>query len=204
VLTVLTAYFGARDTNIAEAIFLATGVLAFGMTVVFLSIRISQLIGIFQRLSVGTLGISAVSLDKNHPTHINHINIFCTLRNDSQRLMFYRLRRSYHSLGRQTPISDQVDQTVVIIPAFGGIQQVNLATIEKVPLIKAIGTTVSPGPAGTIELEVEYGPERDELEYLMHYKADIQVGISTPIGSKEQRAEMTSALKVLEHTHIKK
>ena len=42
--TAVTAWFGFKEVGVAQAIFYASGVLAFGMTTVFLSLRIAQIL----------------------------------------------------------------------------------------------------------------------------------------------------------------
>jgi hypothetical protein len=198
-----TGYFGLLEVGIAQAIFYASGVFAFGMTTIYLSLRISQILGQFQRLSIPQIGISSASMDKKpNSDEIEHLNMFFILRNESQRPMFYKLRRTQHNLGQRSPIADGVDESIVIIPATGGIQQVNLPTIQKVPLGKKVGDQPVPAPAGTIEVDVDYGPASDELDFHLHYKATIQVAITQPLGSKEKRAELMSSLKILKHTKI--
>ena len=63
VLSGMTAYFGYHELGIARAIFLATGVMAFGMCVVFLWLRISQMVGTFQRLSIMGIYVAQAAMD---------------------------------------------------------------------------------------------------------------------------------------------
>jgi hypothetical protein len=74
VLTAMTAWFGIKEVGWAQAIFYASGVLAFGMTTAFLSLRIAQVIGMFQRLSIAGFGIVSVSLSRNN-SEISHLNL---------------------------------------------------------------------------------------------------------------------------------
>jgi hypothetical protein len=127
--TAATAWFGIPEVGLARAIFYSSGVLAFGMTTVFLSLRIAQILGMFQRLALASFGITSIILSSDE-TQIEHLNLFVVLRNDSQRPMFYRLRRMHAVMERRTPISETIDdKNVIIIPALGGIQQVNFSTI---------------------------------------------------------------------------
>src|SRR5258708_1100347 len=63
VLSAVTAYFGYYEVGIARAIFFASGVMAFGMTIVFLWLRISSILGVFQRMSVAAIAIPNVAVD---------------------------------------------------------------------------------------------------------------------------------------------
>ena len=188
----IAVYFGLKEVGIAQAIFYASGVLAFGMSVVFLSLQISQILGMFQRLSISHIGILNVSLLKNN-TEVSHLNAFFLLRNDSQRMMFYKLKRAYLSIDTRGPTNPDVDRGLIIIPPFGGSQSVNLATIQSITINKD-----RPAPAGVLEVEVEYGDEEDNLEYLFHYIANIQLLIGKQ--GNDYVAQLGASVKLIEHS----
>jgi len=209
--TAVTAYFGFKEVGWAWAIFLSSGVLAFGMVTVFLSLRISQILGVFQRLTVAGFGISSIVLN-DEDTEIDHLNLHCILRNDSQRPMFYKLKRAHASMERRGQASDAVDSNVIVIPAYGGIQSINFSTIEDIPFAKR------KGPEGQLELEIDYGSSSDSLEF--HLREVVQLGISifstTPVSKKNKnrrpstpppgpkQAQLFTQIKVLEHSRASK
>lgn len=197
-ISAVTAYLGLREVPAAEAIFFAAGVMAFLMAVIFFYLRITEMTGVFRRLTVPGVGLSGVSLSEDK-LMLHHVNLFLTLHNASQRLMFYRLKRASPSLGRQVPADNAVDHAVVILQVNGGVQ-INMATIERVPLPPR-KDPITEGPKGTVELDVEYGPSPDELDYILHYKADIQMALT--LDAKTDTASITigSALKELTHSN---
>lgn len=206
-LTGAAVYLGIPQVGAAWAIFIASGVLAFGMTTVFLTLRISQLIGMFQRLSVPAYGISSISLSDNQ-SEIEHVNFNAQLRNDSQRPMFYRLKRMHVVVEQRTGVSETVDPNIIIIPAFGGTTGLNFATIQHIPLHKG-----GSGPQGQVELEVEYGPSADELTYLLRQVVTLGMGLSAVPGAggivktkqknapmAQMQAQLFTQIKILEHS----
>src|SRR5690242_12325707 len=81
VLTAMTAWFGPKEFGWAQTIFYASGVFAFGMVTAFLTLRIAQIVGMFQRLTIAGFGIGSVSMGKNN-SEIFHLNLTVVLRND--------------------------------------------------------------------------------------------------------------------------
>jgi hypothetical protein len=100
----------------------------------------------FQRLSVPFYGISSISLSEDI-SEIEHVNFSAQLRNDSQRPMFYRLKRMHVVVEQRTGLSETVDPSVIIIPAYAGTTGLNFATIQHIPLHKG-----AEGPKGQVEL----------------------------------------------------
>jgi hypothetical protein len=198
-LSGVTAYFGYQELGIARAVFLATGVMAFGLTVTFLWLRISQILGIYQRLSVGALGVPNVALDSSQkPTKVSGINIQCVLRNDSQVLMFYQLKRVRNVMESRVPATHTVDHNIVTIPPNGGTQVINFATIEDIPFPDKKELRTS----GNVELEVAYGRAKDELDFLFRYTSDLQVVFSKLPGSKNYRVDAVSSVTGFEHSKL--
>jgi hypothetical protein len=191
VMSGLTAYFGLGEVGKAQAIYYASGVLAFGMCCVFLSLRIAQILGMFQRLSVAAVGVGNFSMNQNQ-TVITHLNAAFTLRNDSQRIMFYKLKRVHLSIETIGPKDLSVDESLVIIAPFGGIQSVNCATLQNIPAPKG-----GPAPTGHLEVQVLYGDDKDSLHYLFTYKAVVNVLLMKV--NKELQATMSTQLKLLHH-----
>lgn len=207
-LTALTAWFSSHEVGIGQAIFYSSGVLAFGMGTVFMSLRISQILGMFQRLTVAGFGISSIVLN-DADREIDHLNLNCILRNDGQRPMFYKLKRIHVTMERQGPASSNVDSTVIVIPAFGGTQSINFPTIEDIPIPK------DRAPEGQLELEIDYGPDADALEF--HLRQVIALGIAiystTPVAKKNRnkglppgpkQAQLFPQVKVMEHSRATK
>lgn len=200
-VTGVTAWFGFQELGKAQAIFYAMGVLAFGLTCVFLWLRITSIVGIFRRLSVAALQIPNAAVDgskNNQVTLLNGINIQAVLRNDSQLLMFYRLRRANNSIESKVPPKHAVDRTVLIVPPNGGVSVINMATIEDVRPKNKDGRF-----DGHLELEVEYGPAEDSLDYLLRYVADIQIVFGAKPGAapntKEFQYTWVNSIRQLEH-----
>lgn len=197
-LSAVTAYFGYKDFGIAQAVFYASGVMAFGMTVVFLWLRISSLVGVFQRISLVAIAVPNVALDSprpGHPIGVKGINMQCVLRNDSQVLLFYRLRRIANMMEQRVPPTHPLDRNIVIIPPNGAMQPINFATIEDIPF----ASRKDPRISGHVDIEVEYGPAADELDFLFHYAADIQVVFSPMSDTKRHRVDAVTSIKVFEH-----
>jgi hypothetical protein len=207
--TAATAWLGIPEVGLARAIFYSSGVLAFGMTTVFLGLRIGQILGMFQRLSLASFGISSTTLNTDD-TKIEHLNLFVVLRNDSQRPMFYRLKRMHVVLERTTPVSETVDdKNIIIIPAFGGTQQVSFSTIEKVPLPK------TKAPEGSIEVEIEYGSSAADLDFQLREVVTMGISIfsTMPIQGNgksknrqqvgQKQVQLMTAIRVLEHSKSK-
>jgi len=207
-LTTVTAYFGFKEVGWAWALFLSSGVLAFGMTTVFLSLRISQILGVFQRITIVNFGISSIFLNEKE-VEIDLLNMNYVLRNDSQRPMFYKLTRGLVTIERQGQISTTVDPTVIVIPAFGGTQLINLATVEDIPAPK------DRPPEGDIEVELDYGSDPEHLDF--HLREVVKIGISivsmnpvTTTTTKQKKqpiwppgqkhAQLNVQVKVLEHS----
>jgi hypothetical protein len=119
--------------------------------------------------------------------------------------MFYRLKRAHAILARQSQIGDAVDQNILIIPAFGGVQYVNLSTIEHVPLPpKKPDDQPPPGPKGSIELEVDYGPAIDQLIYHLRQVVETQIGLFTTSAQKkpQYQVQLNTQVKILEHIRV--
>lgn len=199
-LTAVTAYFGYYEVGIARAIFYASGVLVFGMTFVFLWLRIASIIGIFRRLSIAAFQVPNAGVDKSKNGKVlslSGLNAQMVLRNDSQQLMYYRLRRTAHSLEGKVPISPGTDKSVIIIPPNGGMQVVNFATIEGI-----VTSSKDSRFKGHVDVEVEYGSSMDDLDYLFHYAADYQVVFTPMPGSNEFRIDQIASVRALEHSKI--
>lgn len=190
-LTIVTAYFGYQELGLARAIFFATGVMAFGMATTFLWFRISQIAGTFQRLSIIGIYVPNASVESQRA---KAINTQVAVRNDSQMMMFYRLRRMHHSFNRIGPKESTVDKNIVPLSP-GGTATINFATVEDVPFPDKKHKLVS----GEHDIEIEYGSAIDDLKFLLHYRADLQVVFSPIQNSKEFRIDSMGALKLFEH-----
>lgn len=196
-LSGVTAYFGYQQLGLARCIFYATGVMAFGMTVVFLWARLSQMLGIFHRLFPATVVVPNVSIDVAKGK-VNGINTQLILMNTSQQLMFYRLRRANGTYEGVGPKSRDVDQNIIAIAPNNGTQTINFATVQDVsfPSKKEKDRRL----AGYLDLELEYGPAVDDLKYLFKYGAEIHVVFNAIPNSKEFRVDAATSLKKLEHS----
>ena len=193
-LSAVTAYFGYQELGVARAIFLATGVMAFGMTVTFLWFRLAQIVGTFQRLTLLAFTVPNAAIDAQHGK-VKGINVQCLLRNDSQMMMFYRLKRAHNSFERIGPKGTSVERNVVPISP-GGTATINLATIEDIPFPDKKTKRIE----GEIEMEVEYGSAIDDLRFLLHYTTGMQVAFSPLPNSKEFRIDSANTLKIFEHS----
>jgi hypothetical protein len=118
-LSGMTVYFGYQELGIARSIFLGTGVMAFGMSVVFFWARISQMLSTFQRLSVAGFVVpnSGIDAPKNK---ISGINVQCIIRNDSQQLMFYKIKRMHQLIESKGAKDHSVDRNAMTISPNGG------------------------------------------------------------------------------------
>ncbi|WP_426525628.1 hypothetical protein [Bradyrhizobium sp. McL0615] len=199
-LSGVTAYFGYHELGIARAIFLATGVMAFGLSVVFLWVRLSQMLGMYHRLSLASIGTPNVSLDSEQkPTTITGITFQCVLRNDSQAVMFYQLRKTNIVLEQRVPSQRAVDDNVVVISPFGGTQSISFATIENIPFQNRKDLRIS----GQIEIEIAYGPAKDDLKFLFLYAANVQVAFGKNPSQKNHSVVGGTSITKYEHTKAK-
>jgi hypothetical protein len=196
-LSGMTVYFGYQELGIARAIFLATGVMAFGMSIVFFWARISQMLSTFQRLSMLGVAVPGASIDAPKGK-VTGINLQCILRNDSQMMMFYRLKRVHHTFERIGPKDTGVDQNVVVALTPGNPAPINFATIEDVPFPDKKVKRIS----GNFDLEVEYGPAIDDLKFELQYKSDLSVVFNPIPNSKEFRIDLGASMKLFKHSRV--
>lgn len=192
----LTVILGLPTLGFAQAIFLGTGVAAFTMAAIYFFVRLSAIAGVFQRLSVESFGFLQLAFDPATST-LTHINLMAKLKNDSQRLLFYRLRRAYVSIAKQTSADHKVDENVLII-AVGGTAQIQFSTIGNVQMAFGGGEA----PKGVLELEVEYGSTPEHLPYLFRHVAEIHLVGSLsdqPGGTKALALAPITAIRQLEH-----
>lgn len=197
-ITTVTAYFGFRDMPVATAIFYTIGVLAFGMTFVFLWIRISQMVSVYQRLSIPGMVVASAAIPPPG-TKVGGINVQVMLKNDSQVQMFYRIKRTHNMFERIGPtLTDRHDSIIPISPN-GGTSGVNFGTVENIPFPDKKKKIID----GVFELEIEYGSEIDELKYLLYYKANMQVAFSPVPGSPKYEIASGVGVKNYEHSRIK-
>jgi hypothetical protein len=198
-LSAVTGYFGYQELGIARAIFLATGVMAFGMMITFLWMRISQISGVYQRISVMAFGVPNFGLDVlRAPTVVTGLNMQCLLRNDSQVLMFYQLKRAGNVMERRVPANTKVDNNIVVIPPNGGAQIINFATIENIPFSSKKELVMS----GSIDMLVAYGPAKDDLCFLFHYAADTHIVFAKTPDGKNHAANMVTSITAFEHSKV--
>jgi hypothetical protein len=196
-LATATEHYGYTQLGLARSLFYSSGVFAFGMVSFFCFLRIQQMLGIFKRISVPSVGARSVVLDKSE-TEVQNIILGLDLKNDSQQPIFYRLRRVSAKLADRALASDLIDdKNTFIIAAFGGVAPVNLGSILGVPLRGG-------APSGIVELELDYGGIDGELSYHMHYKAVIHLMIVTPIGTKQRQAQIIVEVSKFEHAKNRK
>lgn len=196
VMSGLTVYLGLGEVGKAQAIFYASGVFAFGLGCVFLSLRISQILGMFQRLSIIHTHVNGWSFNNlANPTQITFLNGGFVLRNDSQRIMFYKLKRVHLSIETIGPKNSNVDESVVPISPFGGTQGVNCASIINIPF-----DLKKSAPEGTLEVQILYGDSKDSLDYLLTYKATVHVALTKV--NKDWQASLPNQLKLLHHESV--
>src|SRR5258708_4377519 len=96
-LGAVTAYFGYQAGGLAWAIVLTTAVFAFVMMGIYFALGIASRVSVFQRISISKLAISDIRVTGDNPDNykIEVINLIATVKNDSQRLVFYRIRREF-------------------------------------------------------------------------------------------------------------
>jgi hypothetical protein len=192
-LSAVTGWLGYKEAGLAQAIFLAAGVFAFGMAAIFFALRVAAITGLFQRLSIPGVGVHTAAMGKGQSIAVLSLN--CVLRNDSQRLMFYRLKRATSSVARQVGSNNSVDKNIIIIPPNGGTQTVFFSSIENIPYKNG-----GAAPSGSIELDVEYGPSADDLKYVFSYGADVQIGIAKNKAKNETQLTVVSSVTTYIHS----
>jgi hypothetical protein len=196
-LATVTEHYGYTQLGLAKSLYYSSGVVAFGMVSFFCYLRIQQMIGLYKRISVPSIGARSVVLDKSE-TEIQHIILGLDIRNDSQQPIFYRLSRVNAKLAGRALASNLIDdKNTFIIAAFGGLAPINLGSILGVPFRDG-------PPSGIVELELDYGGVDGELSYHMDYRAVIHVMIVTPIGTKQKHAQVIIEVSKFEHTKNRK
>jgi hypothetical protein len=157
---------------------------------------------VFERILVKNIGFASISFGddlKNNP-EISAITFKVDFSNDSQRLIFYRIRRANCSLAGKVNQDADINPSYVGILPIGSPQGIMLATIHDVKLPHNGGT----GPQGKLELEIEYGSTRDKLDCLFRYVAEPQLGLWVEIEPTPQvrQCMLVAPIKELAHERI--
>ena len=198
IASVATGYFSFRSNGIAVAIVAASAVFAFSMLGIFMWIGITRLTSVYERLIVESLGISTghVNFDKdgrNHTIYIlRNLSLKLILRNHSpQQTIYFRLKRVHHSIGTATVSGvPKVSSLINIIPP-GGIAEITLQTLPDV--------TLTANLIGHIDIEIQYGDNKEKLQYLLMYQSAPALGVIV----QKKMSHITINAPIIKHLHVR-
>jgi hypothetical protein len=196
-LTAVTGYFGYLTGGMFYALVGGAIVFACCCAAIYFIVRLSIFMGVFERVSITAVGIQDIGL-KEDPNRLTHITMFFLLKNDSQRLVFYRLRRAHNELAGKVHPSAGVDRSILILQTAAEVP-VTLPTLEDFALPEESGIGA---PEGRLEVEIEYGPSRDDLCYLIRYVGATALGISYNKGAKKGKFAMGARVLELIHQRL--
>lgn len=126
---------------------------------------------------------------------ISHLTIECLLRNNSERTIFFKIRRESHSMegkiNTNTPTFDQV----FVVPARL-TAPLFLATLPEFEI------TPPNAPKGYVDLEILYGPSEETLRYLFRYEGEMQLAVSHDQKTGQIMLTMITAIKKYKHERL--
>jgi len=196
---IVTAYIANHLSEDAHwTIVAGFGAAAFSMMLVYYILLTRRLTSVYEQVSMDEVAIIQANLDGMRRTKkkfdvseakISHLTLRCTLRNHSERTIFYKLKRSHHSMSGKTPKNNVVAQNVCVIPSHGQ-QGFILATLPDIELSDSI--------SGDIDLEILYGPNKDSLRYLFKYQGTPHLSVAM---ADDGRAQMTINTLVQNYGH---
>jgi hypothetical protein len=196
-LTVVTGYFGYQSGGVFFALVGGTIVFACCCAAAYFVLRVARLMSVFERVSIVAVGIQdgGFSDEPNH--RVTYLTMNFVLKNDSERLVFYRIRRAHNELSGKVHPGAGVDRNILILQV-GASATVGLPTLKDIALP---GGDVRTAPEGRLEVEIEYGPFVDDLCYLMRYVS--QTGLGVVFNKETKSAQLNMAASVQELTHEK-
>jgi len=167
---------------------------AFAMMALSFILQVRKRATIFQQISidgVGIMDVGVVGLDGSEKLHkLTNLTLKCTLRNHSEQTVFYSLRRVTHSVQGRTPTRSMEEQVNIVHAK--SIQLFSLATLPDIELGHDL-------PKGHIDLEIAYGPSKDNLRYLFRYESTPLIGWTYYAERKSGQLNIISPIKRIAH-----
>jgi len=195
-VSAVTAFFGFQSGGFFYAFLGAGAMFLFTTAGLYYAILLNRQTSIFQRLTVEPFGVvqAGIQGDKEKKQFfIRGLTLEGNLRSHSEREMWIKLERAYHSISNITA-EGEISKMVSVIPPHGQLK-FNLATLPDIPL----PSDGSIGPTGSIDLEILYGPKRDDLRYVLYYVCKPAVGVHIDIEKGQGAISITFPITRHEH-----
>lgn len=197
-LSAATAYLGYQAGGLFYALLGGAAMFALGMAGAYYTILFNRQTSIFERLGLDRIapiqaGITATGSKEAPEFSIHGLTLEVQLQNHSERNVWIKIKRSHHSIAGQTnegPVSDLAN----IIPPHGDLKIV----LETLPDIK-IGTEQI---NGSIDMEILYGPDKDDLRYLFSYVSKPAMGVLIDTHTGVGQLSITSPITKYEHVRL--
>ncbi|MGE3784739.1 MAG: hypothetical protein AB7H71_18600 [Alphaproteobacteria bacterium] len=156
----------------AAAVFIGTGVCAFVSAAVYYTTETVSRRSTFKHLNFGGIKILTEKYDRTK-NELSDITFGVDLKNSSNNTIFYKIRRSDHSFGGRINQIAAFDFGISVVPP-SSYNTIILATIPgPIPASCARG-----GQIGKVDVELEYGPDKDRLRYFYRLLADVQIVVA--------------------------
>lgn len=187
-LSAVTGFLGYQTGGLFYAVLGAAAMFAMVMVAAYYAILLNRQTSVFERLAIEQIAPVQAALTGDWETKefvIKGYTLEAQIRNHSERSVWIQLRRAQHSMGGQTNDAE-ISKLVSIIPPHG-LQKMNLATLPDIKVIDPL--------TGTVDLEILYGPQADDLRYVFYYVNKPAIGLLVEEGGKGQLTFTTPITK---------
>jgi hypothetical protein len=195
-ISAVTGYLGFQAGGYFYAALGAIAAFCLGSIGVFFTILISRAIGIYGKLTIKEIGVSAFAPEFSSEarskviTAVKNLTMNVVVQNNSMRDIHFKVSRCDLSiLGRVNPDAT-ISAMTHIVPA-GQTQPLIVPTIERIDLPKTVPDKAS-ALTGRIILQIEYGPSSEVLPYRLLYEADPIFGLGTIAGATKNAPSQVS------------
>lgn len=198
-LSAVTGYVGFQSAGLYWALLGAAAMFSFGMSGTYYFILLRSRASVFELLIIDQISIAQAWLvrkDESAPFELNALTIRgltfqVHLTNRSERTVYAQLKRVNNSMGGKTVKKIEAPaKDIVIIPATAG-QTFIISTLPDIE--------VCDGLSGWIELELLYGPSKDDLSYEFHI--DAEPGMSLGINKENSTGELKMLYQIRKLVH---
>jgi len=196
---VVTAYFGFEAGGIFYALLGGAGMFLIATAGAYYAILLNRQVSIFERIGIDQITIVQAAMigkgsqEKPDGFLIRGLTLEVHIKNHSERNIWTKIKREHHSIANQTTESPPYN-VVNVIPAHGFLK-ILLATLPDISLGAERIT-------GTVDLEILYGPDKDDLRYLFLYISKPALGIQIDTGSGSGQLNMAIPITKNEHERV--
>lgn len=197
--TGVTGYFSYQEWGgVTWALLTSSAVFAMTSIGFWIWFGVTRLVSVFERLTVDQIAVVQAILHEEKDGRnkkrwlIKGLTLECHLRNHSPLTLYFKPKRIGHSMaGKTCSGSPKIMDQVSIVPPQTN-QRILLATLPDIE----IGDDQL---IGHIDLEILYGPAKDDLRYLFLYESE--PGMSVFINQKTGKGEIKLSAPIKRHLH---